>query len=483
MHRFGKKEGIVIKTQKHDLKIKILLLAVDIIMSVGAYFLGGLICSNGKILSGGANRYILVFTVFIVFFFAIYDLYKVKSDEVFPATVSATFSVVFSCVCTFLISFALKWDLASISTWLIEAAVLGAFLITWRTVAAILIKNHGPKRRCLILENMHNTSRLARKLKYASNAGRENTYFMIDEENAEELETILTSVIGDYDLIIVSPTISSDVYQKVLSRAFILGKDVGVLADLDNVSTFRGFVCQIDDTPVIEKTCAHMDTLERIIKRCFDIVFALILLILCIPIFLICAVMIKLDSKGPVFYKQERYTINKKIFKVYKFRTMVNDAEKAGAQFASENDPRITRVGKILRALRIDELPQIFNILGGSMSVVGPRPERPIFAEEFSKNVKDYDIRFSVKAGLTGYAQIYGKYNTRVSDKILMDIIYILNYSILLDIKIILLTGKTMFTKSATEGFDEEKDREMISEENEIRRREETVKDIEGAAK
>ncbi|MBR0303862.1 MAG: sugar transferase, partial [Clostridia bacterium] len=147
------------------------------------------------------------------------------------------------------------------------------------------------------------------------------------------------------------------------------------------------------------------------------------------------------------------------------------------------NDPRITRVGKILRALRIDELPQIFNILGGSMSVVGPRPERPIFAEEFSKNVKDYDIRFSVKAGLTGYAQIYGKYNTRVSDKILMDIIYILNYSILLDIKIILLTGKTMFTKSATEGFDEEKDREMISEENEIRRREETVKDIEGAAK
>ena len=134
---------------------------------------------------------------------------------------------------------------------------------------------------------------------------------------------------------------------------------------------------------------------------------------------------------------------------------MVADAEKYGARLATEKDDRITRVGHVLRACRLDELPQLINILKGEMSIVGPRPERPIYADEYSKMVKNFDIRYLVKAGLTGYAQVYGRYNTKVSDKVLLDSIYINTFSIWLDLKLIVLTILIMFTKESAEGVAE----------------------------
>ena len=133
------------------------------------------------------------------------------------------------------------------------------------------------------------------------------------------------------------------------------------------------------------------------------------------------------------------------------------DAEKAGVQLAQENDSRITKVGAFIRATRIDELPQLFNILKGDMSFVGPRPERPEFVEEYSKTVPEFSYRMKVKAGLTGYAQVYGKYNTTFLDKLKMDLLYIEKYSILLDIQIILTTVKVVFMKESTEGFTDKK--------------------------
>ena len=460
-----------------------LIFIFDLVFSALGYFLCGIVFKSEEILSGKANLYYFIFAALVVFFFFLYDLYKVKTDKVFNAAVSTTLSVIFAAVCVILAESVFSWQKLPIRVLAASMGFMYVLLLCWRTVTAFLVKNFGPKKKCLILENMNTTSRLARKLKYSSNTGRETTYYMIDETNKEEVDAILNEKIAEYDLIFISPAISSDLAQKIMSKAFILDKEVGVLADLDSVSTFHGVIYQIDDTPVIEKHGMRINSLQRFVKRAFDILFALLMCAICSPLFIVCAILIKIDSKGPVFYKQKRYTIHKKIFEVYKFRTMVNDAEKNGAQFAAENDPRITRVGRVLRALRLDELPQLFNILSGSMSVVGPRPERPVFADEFSKNVKNYDMRFSVKAGLTGYAQIYGKYNTRVSDKILMDIIYIVNYSVLLDIKIILLTGKTMFVKSATEGFDEEKDTEMLSDEKEKARREETLQSFGGDKK
>ena len=192
-----------------------------------------------------------------------------------------------------------------------------------------------------------------------------------------------------------------------------------------------------------------------------------IMLILTSPFFLIIALMIKCTDKGPVFYTQQRLTLNGKVFPIYKFRTMVVDAEKkSGPVKAGDKDPRILPVGHFLRATRLDELPQLLNILKGDMSLVGPRPERPFFVEKFreerpelaeiiTKNIPEFSYRLKVKAGLTGYAQIYGKYCTTSYDKLKLDLTYIRNYSIWMDLKLILMTPKVLFMKESTEGFED----------------------------
>ena len=181
--------------------------------------------------------------------------------------------------------------------------------------------------------------------------------------------------------------------------------------------------------------------------------FSVVMLCLFSPVFLSAAVSIKLTDGGPVFYKQERLTKDGKRFMIYKFRTMVVDEEKmSGPVLASEKDPRILPIGRILRATRMDELPQILNILKGDMSLVGPRPERPQLAAEIEKKIPEFSYRLKVKAGLTGYAQVYGKYNTTAYDKLKLDLMYIRKYSIMLDLKLILMTPKIMFLKESTEG-------------------------------
>ena len=216
---------------------------------------------------------------------------------------------------------------------------------------------------------------------------------------------------------------------------------------------------QFDDTPALMVSRFGLTKMQSTIKRAFDIILALAGIALSSPIMAICALMIRLDSPGPVIYKQERLTLHRKPFNIFKFRTMRNDAEKeTGAVLATDHDPRITKVGRALRSLRLDELPQLFNILGGSMSIVGPRPERQFFVDEFLEEINNYDKRFFAKAGLTGLAQVYSRYNTDVKDKTLYDLLYIKDYSFWLDIKLILLTVKTMFVKESSQGVVEAPD-------------------------
>jgi len=210
------------------------------------------------------------------------------------------------------------------------------------------------------------------------------------------------------------------------------------------------------DTPLL--LCRNLGlTLEqRFLKRCFDMFFASCLLILSLPIMAITAAAIKLYDRGPVFYKQLRLTINGKVFTLYKFRSMIVNAEKqSGARLASENDDRITPIGRFIRKIRLDELPQLLNILKGDMSAVGPRPERPEISQQYEREMPEFGFRLKVKAGLTGYAQVLGKYNTTPYDKLKLDLMYIEHYSILLDIKLILMTIKILFMPSSTEGIEE----------------------------
>ena len=403
-------------------------------------------------------------------------MYTGQNEGVFNSALASSLAVIAVTVFSAGALYLFNLETASFTVWLVRFTALEVFLVVWRTAAAVLIKKYGKKTTCLILENKNNTSRLARKLKYASNYGREVTYYLLDEDNKDEIDAVINEKIKLFDQIFISPAISQSLTDKIVQYAAMTDKAICVLADFDRVSIMRGRIYQLGDTPVLEKKSVYMTKLQRFVKRIFDILVSLVMCIVFLPAFLICAIAIHIDSKGPVFYKQQRYTVGKKVFNVYKFRTMVQNAEQNGAQLATDNDPRITKVGRILRATRLDELPQLYNILFGHMSIVGPRPERPVFADEFSKTVANYDMRYCVKAGLTGYAQVYGKYNTSVEDKILMDMIYIVNYSLLLDIKLVLLTVKTMFNKSSTSGVDEERAQVLASEENEVKRREETLR-------
>lgn len=205
---------------------------------------------------------------------------------------------------------------------------------------------------------------------------------------------------------------------------------------------------------------------QRIMKRFVDVAFSVFGLMISSPLFLIFAVAIKMTDGGPVFYKQERLTIGGRHFWIYKFRTMIQDAEKkSGPRLAGEKDDRILPVGHILRRTRLDELPQLINILKGEMSLVGPRPERPELAAEITRDIPEFEYRLKVKAGLTGYAQIYGKYNTTPYDKLKLDLTYIRNYSMLLDLRLMLMTPKIMLMKESTEGIAEGEESMVSNEE------------------
>ncbi|WAA13977.1 sugar transferase [Fervidibacillus halotolerans] len=182
------------------------------------------------------------------------------------------------------------------------------------------------------------------------------------------------------------------------------------------------------------------------IKRLFDIIFAIIGLILSSPILLIVAILIKFESPGPVFYKQERLGLRGRSFQVIKLRSMVVDAEKNGAKWADKDDPRVTKIGKFIRKTRIDEIPQLWNVLIGEMSLIGPRPERPMFTAQFNKEIPGFINRLQVKPGVTGWAQVNGGYDITPKEKLELDLQYIRNMNILLDLKIILKTIKIVFT-------------------------------------
>lgn len=231
-------------------------------------------------------------------------------------------------------------------------------------------------------------------------------------------------------------------------RAYIVPKITDIiLKGSEDINLF--------DTPLFLVKGYGPTLMQLAMKRLFDIILSLIALIPGLPIMLVVSIAIKLDSKGPVFFRQDRITRDGKSFKILKFRSMIDGAEKDGTVIpATEEDPRITRVGKFIRKTRIDELPQIFNILKGEMSIVGPRPERLEHYEKYCKEVPEFYNRTKVKGGLTGYAQIYGKYNTSPYDKVRLDLMYIENYSLLLDLKLILMTLPILIKRESTEGFD-----------------------------
>lgn len=254
-------------------------------------------------------------------------------------------------------------------------------------------------------------------------------------------------------------------------------KNIYLMPDVTDIILNHAAPVLIDDTTMFSSTNQSMSLEQQMIKRICDILFSAVMLLVLSPIMIIAAIAIKLGDGGPVFYKQQRLTKGGREFNLLKFRSMVVDAEKeTGATLSTEHDARITKVGRWLRRFRIDELPQLLNILKGDMSVVGPRPERLVLAEEYEKELPQFRYRLKVKAGLTGLAQIMSKYNTTPKDKLALDLDYINQYSIWLDIKLILQTMIVFLKRDSTQGISEEEQTQQIQERiDEIRHQNDSV--------
>ncbi len=217
----------------------------------------------------------------------------------------------------------------------------------------------------------------------------------------------------------------------------------------------------LDDVSLLNANVQGLTYEQRFIKRSFDIVLATLLIILCSPIVLVCAILIKLDDGGKVFFFQKRATRGGRVFRVVKFRTM---KENCGNVSVTEDDDRITKIGRVLRKYRLDELPQMWNILCGDMSFVGPRPEMMENVRNYTRDLPEFKYRLKVKAGLTGLAQVVGKYNTSPKDKLILDMMYIERYSFWRDIKLLFQTVLVLLKKDSTEGFKKNQNTFVVEE-------------------
>lgn len=318
----------------------------------------------------------------------------------------------------------------------------------WTILANRIFQNLFPPRRLLLIYGNRPSLTLMTKME-----GRKDRYEICEVMHIDEGQSVILPKIDAYDGVIICDVPSS---QRNAVLKYCYGKSVRVYMTpkISEILTRSAEEIHLFDTPLLLVRSGHLTIEQQFMKRGIDIILSMLTLVVTSPFIVLTALAIKCCDGGPVLYKQQRLTMGGKRFYIYKFRSMYIDAEKDGvARLSSVGDDRITPVGRIIRKVRLDELPQLFNIIRGEMSIVGPRPERPEIAEQYKKEMPEFDYRLKVKAGLTGYAQIYGKYNTTPYDKLKLDLSYIQNYSIMLDIKLMIMTVKILFLKESTEGI------------------------------
>ncbi len=345
---------------------------------------------------------------------------------------------------------------------LIHRAFVSAWpilILTVITASAVINKIFPPKKIILVYGD-HQAQDLIYKL-----VSRTDQYLICEsvllKPDTELFDGNLEEVyeaIKRYEAVVISRVPSKE-RNDILKFCYVNNIDVYLPPRISDIFIRGAEEIHQFDSPLLFCRNTGLTEEQRIIKRACDIFLSIIGIIVFSPLLAVIALAIKLEDHGPVLFKQKRVTINEKVFEIYKFRSMIVDAEKNGEVIpTTDRDPRITKVGRVIRKLRLDELPQLFNILKGDMSVVGPRPERVEHHEMYTKQVPEFKYRTKVKAGLTGFAQIMGKYNTTPYDKLVLDLMYINNFTFFLDFKLILQTIKVMFMKESTEGF-EEKDK------------------------
>ncbi len=313
-----------------------------------------------------------------------------------------------------------------------------ASVLLWALLVSRLYFGLFPPRRLVIVYGSAKAAELVMKM-----SARVDKYMICESISCAAGLREITKLLSDFEGVIlcdVPAELRNDLLKYCCGhrlRAYIAPK-------ISDILMRGGDELRLFDTPLILCRNEGLSPEQRFVKRGFDLLVSAVLLLICSPVMLICAAAVRLEDGGPVFYRQKRLTRDGAEFEVLKFRSMIPNAEADGkAVLAADHDARITKTGNILRRFRLDELPQLINILRGEMSLVGPRPERPELTEAYAKKYPEFPYRLQVKAGLTGYAQVTGTYDTEPIDKLKMDLMYIEQYSLLLDIQILLLTLKT----------------------------------------
>ena len=432
-----------------------------------AVLMAGLLVIYGAVWIGYYNEYVLwmpfyrkgnwviiaMYGVLLSFLLHTYGGFKIGHLRSGNLIYSQILSLVFTNLFTYFFIAVLDRRFVSPVYIFLMTAAEALFVVLWTLLFRPLYRNLFPPRRMLFVEGSKRDFHLQEKMN-----SRDDKYEICEVVSYKQGMEFLKGRIAAYDSVIVGDMPSHE-RNLILKYCFSAGKRTYAVPKISDILMRNADELDLFDTSLFLSRNQGLTAEQSWMKRAEDLVMASLMLVVFSPIFLIAAVGIKCTDRGPVFYKQERLTKDGKRFYIYKFRTMIVDAEKlSGAVLASEHDPRITPVGRVLRATRMDELPQIINILKGDMSVVGPRPERPELAAEIEKEVPEFSYRLKVKAGLTGYAQIYGKYNTTFYDKLKLDLMYICKYSVLLDLKLIMMTPKIMFMKESTEGVASEQE-------------------------
>lgn len=394
---------------------------------------------------------ILLYIALLAFFMNTYGGFKIGYLKNVNLIYSQTISIIFSNIFVyFQIAVIDKRFVTPTYIFLMTLADL-LFVLVWTLLFHLAYKHMFPPRKMLLIAGDRKDYHLRDKIN-----SREDKYEICAEISYRKGIDEMKGLIDQYDGVIVGDMPSHERNQ-IIKYCFNVGKRSYSVPKISDILLRSSDEMNLFDTPLLLSRNLGLSVEQQWLKRCEDIFASTLMLLLFSPIFLIASIGIKFTDGGPIFYKQERLTKDGKIFMIYKFRTMVVDAEKkTGPVLASEKDPRVLPVGRFLRATRMDELPQILNILKGEMSLVGPRPERPALAEEIEYQIPEFVYRLKVKAGLTGYAQVYGKYNTNSYDKLKLDLTYIRKYSLLLDLKLIFMTPKIMLMKESSEGVADE---------------------------
>lgn len=435
---------------KHDIGLRFIKLInlVCMVIAFGvAWFFYYKTRTNAPFYFWGDVTVVAIFAVLYYFFCKTYDAFLISHYRIFDVIASQALSLLFADGLMYAITFLLYKRFPNPFPLLLCFVDQVSISIIWTCIAHAIYFKWFPARKSIIvydsrrgMQDLIEEYGLAKKFDVKKTASVEECLYDL-------------SIIDDMEVVFLSGIHSHD-RNFILKYCLYENKQVYVIPRIGDVIMSSAKEMHMFHLPMMRVQRYRPRPGYLFLKRVFDIVAALLGLIILSPAFLIIAIAIKVSDKGPVFYKQERLTKNGKRFMIHKFRSMRVDAEKDGvARLSSgENDDRITSVGRFIRKCRLDELPQLIDILSGNLSVVGPRPERPEIAAEYMKEIPEFQLRLQAKAGLTGYAQVYGKYNTTPYDKLQMDLMYIAHPSFAEDIRICFATFKILFTSESTEG-------------------------------